>query len=72
MAFHAFEVKNANRIRPEDLRGLKAFADDYPEARTVVLYRGTERLKIGNILVVPVGEFLRKLDPEKTIGDAVQ
>ena len=40
----AFEVKNAARVRPEDLRGLVAFGDEYPEARRVLLYRGSERL----------------------------
>jgi len=35
------EVKNAARVRPEDLRGLKAFAADYPLCEPVLLYRGT-------------------------------
>jgi predicted AAA+ superfamily ATPase len=70
--FCAIEVKNSSRIRPEDLRGLKAFTDDYPEAQAVILYRGKERLKLGNVSAVPVEEFLRSLDPEKDIGEAIR
>jgi predicted AAA+ superfamily ATPase len=59
----ALEVKNSNRIRPEDLRGLKNFAQDYPESRRLLLYRGTERLMQEGILCLPCEEFLRALAP---------
>jgi len=36
----ALEVKNTRRVRPGDLRALRAFAEDYPEACTFLLYRG--------------------------------
>lgn len=42
----AFEVKNTARIRPEDISGLKAFTEDYPQApqaECALLYRGTRR-----------------------------
>jgi len=48
----------------EDLRGLKAFCGDYPEATAIFLYRGEYRQKEGNILCVPVEEFLN-LAPKK-------
>lgn len=32
--FVAIEVKNSKHIRPDDLRGLRAFKEDYPEAKT--------------------------------------
>ncbi len=60
---HAFEVKNTARVRPEDLRGLKAFRQDYPIARTVLLYRGHERLMVNEIQCLPCEEFLRQLTP---------
>lgn len=66
----AFEVKNAGRIRPEDLRGLKAFAEDYPEAEPFLLYRGTERLSIDGIRCLPVGDFLQALRPDVLPGSA--
>ena len=40
----AFDVMNADRVRPADLRGLASFGDEYPEARRVLLYRGEHRL----------------------------
>ena len=32
----AFEVKRSGRLRPEDLRGLKAFLSDYPMAESLL------------------------------------
>jgi predicted AAA+ superfamily ATPase len=64
----AFEVKNAPRVRREDLRGLKAFRHDYPQAHALLLYRGAERLLIDDILCCPVDAFLRSLHPDAAIG----
>jgi predicted AAA+ superfamily ATPase len=63
LGFWAIEVKNAARLRPEDLRGLKSFAVDYPECKAILLYRGQERLKIDNLLCIPVADFLCGLHP---------
>lgn len=57
------EVKNAGRVRAEDLRGLSAFGQEYPDARRLLLYRGAERLMIDGILCLPVAEFLLLLRP---------
>ena len=65
--FWALEVKNARRVRPEDLRALRSFQADYPEARAVLLYRGEERLRIGDVLCLPVGAFLSDLHPAKAL-----
>lgn len=62
--FIAIEVKNASRVRIEDLRGLKTFCTDFPEATPILLYRGEHRQKEGNILCLPVDEFLKNIDPE--------
>jgi predicted AAA+ superfamily ATPase len=59
----AVEVKNSNRVRPEDLKGLRAFAQDYPQSRNYFLYRGGERLLIDGVLCLPCEEFLRSLRP---------
>lgn len=61
---YALEVKNSNRVRPEDLRGLKNFAQDYPESRRFLIYRGTERTLQDGILCLPCDEFLRGLVPD--------
>lgn len=60
----AIEVKRARRVRPEDLRGLKAFRSDYPQSTATLLYGGTERLVVDGIRCEPVERFLRDLTPE--------
>ena len=61
----AFEVKNARKVHSADLRSLRAFRDDYPEAETAVLYRGSERLRIDDIWCLPVHDFLRQVAPNR-------
>jgi len=61
---YAIEVKNTNRIRPEDLRPLKEFRTDYPNSRTIFLYRGNEKLLIDHIQCIPVELFLKQLSPD--------
>lgn len=48
--FHALEVKTARSVRPEDLRGLKSFREDYPECSTALLCRGEEAIERDGIL----------------------
>lgn len=61
--FWALEVKNTDRVRPRDLRGLRSFRTDYPECQAVLLYRGQERLRIDEIWCLPGEDFLRQLQP---------
>ena len=64
LGFWAIEVKNSDKIRTEDLAGLSAFHEDYPEAKTILLYRGKERLLKNNVLCLPCGEFLSGVRPD--------
>ena len=61
--FAAIEVKASRRIRSEDLGGLRAFGTDYPGARLLLLYGGEKKEIIDNIICLPVGQFLKDLDP---------
>ncbi len=65
--FWAIEVKNSATINNKMLKGLTTFQEDYPEAQTLLLYRGNERLKINNTLCLPCEQFLRNLVPGKLI-----
>lgn len=65
--FWAVEVKNSPRVRDEELRGLRAFGEEYPEAKMLFLYRGKERLRRGGILCVPCEDFLRQLHPRQPL-----
>lgn len=56
--FWAVEVKNGKAVHPQDLRGLKAFGEDYPGAKRFLLYRGSERLVRDGISIVPCADFL--------------
>ncbi|MBL8023875.1 MAG: ATP-binding protein [Elusimicrobia bacterium] len=67
----AIEVKNSSRVRSQDLRSLKSFKEDYPEAKTFLLYRGTEHLIVQGIPCLPVTDFLKKLLPSKSLDDVV-
>ena len=61
----AFEVKNAGKVYSSDLRALRAFREDYPEAETAVLYRGPDRLRIDGVWCLPVQDFLRRTTPDR-------
>jgi predicted AAA+ superfamily ATPase len=63
----AIEVKNTAHVRPADLTGLRAFREDYPTARSFLLYRGRERLDREGILCLPVEEFLLQLRPDRRL-----
>lgn len=62
---YAVEVKHSTQVRPEDLRALRSFAEDYPQSRGFLLYRGKERLKRDGILCLPCDEFLTQLQPDQ-------
>lgn len=59
--FHGIEVKRSSRFSDDDLRGLRAFGEDYPEATRLFLYGGSRRYRIDNIEVIPLAEALPSL-----------
>ena len=67
--FVAIEVKNAAKLTNEDFSGLKAFKEDYPESRSVLLYRGKEQYLAGDVLVMPVDTFLVDMVPNAPLPD---
>lgn len=67
--FVALEVKNAAKLDAKDFSGLKSFAKDYPEARTVLLYRGDAQYLHGDTLVAPIGNYLANLAPDAPSPD---
>jgi len=67
--FAAIEVKNAARIQSSDLSSLRAFRDEYPEARLILLHRGKEQALMDGVLCVPCDRFLRQLKPNSPLPD---
>jgi len=70
--FYAIEVKNSARVRPEDLRGLKKFGEDFPESHRLLLYRGKDRLLIDDVMCIPIEEFLIQLKPNMAIESRLE
>lgn len=64
--FWAVEVKRSGSVYSKDLRALRAFREDYPEALPCLLYLGKERLAIDGIPCIPCEEFLVCLNPART------
>jgi predicted AAA+ superfamily ATPase len=65
--FVALEVKSSRDVSSRDVRSLRAFLDEYPEAKACLLYRGRERIRVNGILCVPCEEFLSRLVPDATL-----
>ena len=61
--FYAIEVKNAIHVNTKNLKALKTFCRDYPEAGPLFLYRGKDKLLVDGIPCWPTDVFLRQLFP---------
>ena len=61
--FWALEVKHSRRVRHADLRRLKRFREDSPQARLRLAYGGDERLERDGVLCLPAEELLREIVP---------
>jgi len=59
----AIEVKNARHVYRADVKPLRAFREDYPQASVCLLYRGKDRLMLDGVLCIPCNQFLRQLNP---------
>jgi len=58
----AFEVKMAQNIRSDDLRGLLSFRTDFPQAKAYLLYLGNRRWHDRGVEVLPFADCVTQLD----------
>jgi len=58
----AIEVKMTQQVRSDELRGLRRFRDDYPQATAFFVYAGSRRRHDAGIEIVPAEDALRGLD----------
>ena len=58
---HAFEVKRSARVRAEDLAGLRVFREEFPPARTWLLYGGERAYIEDGIQILPFAQAIRDL-----------
>jgi predicted AAA+ superfamily ATPase len=63
----AIEVKSSDRVDFKDTQALEAFLEDYPMAKTLLLYCGSETIKKKNVLCVPCDLFLKQLRPNQPL-----
>lgn len=59
--FHAFEIKRSSQIKTKELKGLKNFGSDYPEAKLHMLFLGDREEYHNNITVRPLEKTLNEL-----------
>lgn len=57
----AIEIKSVEEVLPRHLKGLKAFAEDYKESRTIIVSMDPFSRRIGNIECVYVLDFFKLL-----------
>ncbi len=58
----ALEIKRSRSVTARDLSSLKSFKEDYPSAKTFLLYGGDEHLQMGPVRVLPVAYALTNLN----------
>ncbi|MDE3045304.1 MAG: ATP-binding protein [Verrucomicrobiota bacterium] len=63
--FWAIEVKRGKDVHSADLKGLRAFREEYNQAMPLLLYLGKERLQIDGITCLPLEPFLLQLRPDQ-------
>jgi predicted AAA+ superfamily ATPase len=56
-----FELKVAQKVRPDDLRSLVRFREDYPEAKAYLLHLGQRRWHDRGLEIVPFLECVTSL-----------
>lgn len=57
----AIEIKSAEEVLPRHLKGLKAFADDYPHSRQIIVSLDPINRRIGSIECIYVLDFFKML-----------
>lgn len=65
--FWAIEIKRSSALGPDDVRGLQAFQEEYPEAVCFILTQTKYRESYRGFPVLPMEEFLLSLTPENLV-----
>lgn len=59
---YAIEVKSRDRYDPSDLKGLKAFKEDYPQATCYLFYMGEQERMVDDIQILSCDKVIPQLD----------
>ncbi|MDR0738391.1 MAG: ATP-binding protein [Prevotellaceae bacterium] len=57
----AIEVKSTNDVQSRHLKGLKAFAEEYPVKKLIIISNDPYPRKVDNVLILPWQTFLQQL-----------
>ena len=57
----AIEIKSSREIHSHHIKGLKAFAEEHPDSRRIVVSNEQNRRIMGDVEIFPVLEFLQQL-----------
>lgn len=57
----AIEIKSCNEVNSRHLKGLKAFQEDFPQVRAIVVSMDKSKRILSNIEIYPVKDFLSAL-----------
>ncbi len=57
----AFEIKRTQQYSSHHLRGLRAFAKDYPDAKCYLIYNGNKHMHEGSIEIIPFEQAIKTL-----------
>ena len=57
----AIEFKSSDEVKLRHTKGLKAFQEDYPQAKTIVVSMDKYRRELNGIEIIPITEFLSDL-----------
>ena len=57
----AIEIKSVEEVLPKHLKGLKAFGEEHPDCRRIIVSQDIFPRRIGDIEYIPVKEFFSRL-----------
>jgi hypothetical protein len=63
----AIEFKSCNEVKSRHTKGLKAFQEEYPQARLFVVSMDKYRRSMNGVEIYPALEFLSELWKEKIV-----
>ena len=63
----AIEIKSVEEVQSKHLKGLKAFGEDYPDSRRIIVSLDIFTRRIGEIEAIYVMDFLQQLWADKVI-----
>lgn len=66
--FLAVEVKRSSNLGPDDVRSLKAFKEEYPEAECMIVAPAKRRDSYRGFPIIPIEEFLLAIHPGRPIS----